>query len=48
MIRLYQNRPGTPNSKMWSAFIVRLKLPEIYILSPLNNCQLFPTLSGYD
>ena len=33
---------------MWSAFIMRLKLPEICMKSRLINCPLIPSLSGYD
>ena len=38
--------PSPVNSKMWSAFIVRLKLPEIYMSSRLINCESIPGLSG--
>ena len=32
-------------SKMWSVFIVRLKLADIYMCSLLIICKLIPTLS---
>jgi len=33
---------------MWSASIMRIKLPEICMKSRLINCPSIPSLSGYD
>ena len=46
MKRYWQKKPSPANSKMWSAFIVRLKQLEIYIQSRVINCQLIPGFSG--